>query len=39
MNKEFLRQIVIDQKDAMTKSLSSDSIIERDGLDKMLRHA
>ena len=34
MNKEFLRQIVIDQKDAMTKSLSSDSIIERDGLNK-----
>ena len=33
MNKDFLRQIIADQKEAMQRSISSDSIIERDGLE------
>jgi predicted AAA+ superfamily ATPase len=34
MNKEVLRQIIVDQKEEMEKSISAASIIERAGLDQ-----
>ncbi len=34
MNKELLRQVIVDQKESMAKHLSNDSIIEREGLNR-----